>query len=569
MNKNIKRLLALLLALVMVFGMLACGADMQYDDDDDDDDDKKSTEATDPNEEVDASGKVKIKVGLGSNVKVLDFEDNALTKWLEETCGVDIEIVEYAGGTDVATQISATIAARQELPDILWGVEMGEATIYTYGKEGYFANLRPYYEDDQGASKIFWDRITGYLSDYEQECVIQDISDPDTGLIYCVPTVQTSLVNDIDSMAWINTEWLDQVGGKAPTNMEELYDLLVKFKAAGCEFPLYGSQNTSSSAQVVNWIINMFIYYNDDHSWQDYNGDGQLESVYTLDEFREALQFANKLYKEKLLNTDVFTATSDEMKLVTTPVDGKARCGIFLGHLTTHTAFGNETLYQYEALEGWGCATEASISISQECFITETAVNRGITDKCFEILMTMWSWDGSMRVRYGEYGVNWTDADPGAKSDYGLDATYKLLDDPFTQQTAAQWGKVSGTFVHYAEGETAQISENLDRWTATKSAMHVKARLYFDKAAATINPTFLRDPYLKRSFMTTRDEDIISMKAANFNSVVTTYVKDFITGANKKDINSPVHWQEFLNELNKQGYEDVREMYQKYYERNK
>ena len=172
MKKSIKRLLALLLALVMVFGMFACGKDYNYDDDDD----KKSSSKKDKDDDDDgkkdplgSGDRVKIKVGLGSNAKVLDFEDNALTKWLEAECNVDIEIVEYAGGTDVATQISATIAARQELPDILWGVSMGKSTIYAYGEseEGYFANLLPYYQDTEGASKVFWDRIQ-VLSAVEQ-----------------------------------------------------------------------------------------------------------------------------------------------------------------------------------------------------------------------------------------------------------------------------------------------------------------------------------------------------------------------------------------------------------------
>ena len=552
-----KRFLAILLVLVTVFGLCACGK----------------------NETEDASGKIKVKVGLGSNAKVLDFEDNALTKWLEEQCGVDIEIVEYAGGTDVATQISATIAAQQELPDILWGVSIGKDTIFTYGEEGYFANLRPYYEDMEGASKTFWDRITENLSEDEQAAILNTITNPDTGNIFCVPTVETSLVDGVDSMAWINRQWLDKLGLQPPTNVDELYTILKAFKENDCngngdkndEIPLFGSQNTSSPAQVVNWIVNMYIYYNDAHVWQDYNGDGQIESVYTQDKYREALKFVNKLYKEKLLTSMVYTASSGDMKGITTPNSKVALCGIFLGHLTTHTTFGNEVMYQYEALKPWGCATERDISVSQSCHITATAVDRGIDAKCFEILMTMWSWEGSMRVRYGEYGVNWTDADEGAKSDYGLDATYKMLDDPFTQQTAAQWGKASGSFNHYAEGETAQISENLDKWTATKSLMHAKAREYFDWAEKEINPTILggKDPFLKKFNLTSKDEKEIDMKVTNVNNVVNTFIKNFITGDKKMDINNDAHWKQFQDEMMKEGYADIQKMYQKYYEKNK
>lgn len=550
-----KKFLAILLVLATVFSLCACGGNEQ---------------------EQNASGKVKIKVGLGSNAKVLDFEDNALTKWLEETCNVDIEIVEYAGGTDVATQISATISARQELPDVLWGVSIGEDTVFTYGEEGYFANLRPYFEDAEGASKTFWDRIA-VLSDYEQEYIIQKITNPDTGGMYSVPTVETSLVDGVDAMAWINTKWLDKLGLEAPTDINSLYTVLKAFKENDCngngdkadEIPLFGSQQTSSAAQVVNWIINMHMYYNDGHMWQDYDGDGKIEAAYTQDAYREALKFVNKLYKEKLLTSMVFTASSGDMKGITTPNNKTALCGIFLGHLTSNTTFGNEVMFEYEALKPWGCSTERDISCTMSSYITETAVKRGIADKCFEMLMTMWSWDGSMRIRYGEYGVNWTDADPGSKSDYGLDATYKLLDDPFTQQTAAQWGKASGSFNHYAEGETAQIADDLDQWTATKSLMHAKAREYFDWAEENINPKFLKDPFLETFSLTSKDEKAIDMKVTNVNNVKNTYFKNFITGDKSKDINNDKHWKEYLDELKKEGYEDIRAMYQKYYEKQK
>ena len=552
-----KKFLAMLLVLVTVFSLCACG--------------KK----TDANNGVTADGKIKIQVGLGSNAKILDFENNALTNWLEETCGIEIEIVEYAGGTDVATQISATIAARQELPDVLWGVSLGEDTVFKYGKEGYLANLLPYYQDYEGASKTFWTRIQDNLTDYEQEYILQAITDPDSGNIYSVPTVETSLVDGLDSMAWINQKWLDKLGKTAPTNPQELYDILKAFKDNDCngngdpadEIPLFGSQNTSGPAKVVNWLLNMFVYYNDHHLWQDYDGDGKIEDVRTTDAYREGLKFVNKLYKEKLLTTMVYTASSNDMKSITTPNNGTALCGIFLGHLTSHTTFGNKVMYEYVALKPFGCATERDISCNMSSYITETAVNRGITDKCFEMLMTMWSWDGSMRIRYGAKGINWDDPTPGAKSDYGLDATYKMIDDPFTQQNDVMWGKASGSFNHYAEGETAEMSTELDEWTRKKSAMHAEARKMFDEAAQTINPTFIKDPFLEKFNLTTAEEKEIDMKKTNMSNVVSTYTKNFVTSDKKMDINNDAHWKQYLDELKKEGYDDVRAMYQKVYER--
>ena len=550
-----KRVLAMVLALVMLLGLCACGKE--------------------PVQEV--TGKVKISIGMGTSAKIIDLEENALTKWLEEECNVDIEIVEYAGGTDVATQIAATIAAQQDLPDILWGVNIGASTINKYGQEEYFVNLRPYYEDMEGKSKIFWDRMYECLDEYQQDYVIRKMTDPDTGGMYGVPSIETSLVDDLDYMVWINRQWLDKLNLQAPTNTEELYTVLKAFKDNDCngdgdptdEIPLYGSQNTSSPAQVLDWLINMYIYFNDGHLWQDYDGDGKIESVYTQDKYREALKFINKLYEEKLLVSSVYTISSSDMKLATTPNNGKAICGIFAGHLTSHTTFNSEVLYQYECLQSWGAATKGDISFSLDCFITETAANRGIVDKCFELMMKMFTKDGALRIRYGEYGVNWTDADEGALSEYGIPAQYKMLNDPFMQQNSAMWGDIACTLNDYAEGESAQIGDELSKWQATKSRMLATAYEYYLNAVKNNNPKFLKDPFLETFVLNTKEDEEIDMKRTNVNNVINTYVMKFVTGAKGYDIDKDADWQKFLNEMNKEGYEDVRAMYQKCYERQK
>lgn len=558
-ENKVKKILAIVMTLAIVLGLCACGGG-----------------GSGTADKYGEDGKVTISVGLGSSAKIISFEDNALTKWLEEQTGCNLEIVEYAGGTDIATQISTTIAARQELPDVLWGVSLNSATLSTYGKEGYIVDLKDYYADKEGKAKTFWTRMEESLTESQQEYVLSKLTDPDTGGMYGVPTIETSLVDGVDFMLWINREWLDKLGLQAPTNTQELYDVLVAFRdkdpngnGVKDEIPLMGTQKSTGPAQAVNWLVNLFIYFNDAHLWQDYNGDGQLESVYTQDAYREALKFVNKLYKEKLLTTMIYTASSSEMKTITTPSSGTALCGMFCGHLTSHTTFGSEVLYQYENVKTWGCATERDLGFSISCFITETAQKRDIVDECFNLLMTMWSWDGSMRIRYGEFGTNWVMPDEGAKSDYGLDATYKLLDDPFTQQNAVQWGSASGSLNHYAEGETAQVAENLDQWTATKSKMHATARENFDWAAENINPTFLADPWSQSFIMNSQEEESISMQKTNVNAVISSYIKDFVCGTNGMDINDDADWKEFQNKMMEQGYEDVQKMYQTCYERQK
>ena len=544
-----KKLLAILLAIVMVLSLCACGG--------------KGGETSQGGK--DADGKITFTVGIPTNAKVMSLDENALTKWLEEQCNCNIEFVEYAGGTDVSTQISTTVAARQELPDILYGIGLNADAISTYGKDGYFVDLTPYYEDREGASKNFWSRLEEALTEEQLDYVVRTITDGDTEKIYGVPTIETSTIDKRKYQPWINQTWLDKLGLPMPQSVDDLYNTLVAFKeaklAGDSTIALFGSEKSGGSAGVADWIINMFLYYHPDHRWQDYNGDGQLDYVYTQDAYREALKFLNKLYKEELLSNMVYTASSAEMKQITTPAGGEAMCGIFCGHLTIHCTMGNEVMYQYVPMPLWGNAVEGDLSCSLKSFVSTDC---DYPEEAFNVLMTLFSWEGSMRVRYGEYGVNWTDADPGSKSDMGLDAVYKLISDPLTQQNTAHWGTIASCFNHYAEGETAQIAENMDEWTMKKSAMHAESRRIFDEAA---KHNTIQDP-CPTLIYTTEEKEQSEMIRTNLSSYTGKQEMAFITGiGDNADINNDAHWQAFQDEMAKMGLADYQKLVQTAYDR--
>ena len=150
-----KRKLALLMAVVMAFSLFAgCSSNNGGNTTGGDEQANNNQSGTD------MSQNVKLSIGIPTNAMVLDHDNNALTKWIEEECNVELTFVEYSGGTDVATQISTTIAARQDLPDILFGISLSDSVITRYGKDGYLRDLTEYYADKEGLAKTFWDRVT-------------------------------------------------------------------------------------------------------------------------------------------------------------------------------------------------------------------------------------------------------------------------------------------------------------------------------------------------------------------------------------------------------------------------
>ncbi|MBO5316989.1 MAG: extracellular solute-binding protein [Oscillospiraceae bacterium] len=512
---------------------------------------------------------VKLTIGLPTNARILSWDDNALTAWLEEKTGYELEFQPYSGGTDIATQISTAVAAQEELPDILMQISLSDSVINTYGRNEYFVDLSEYYADREDASKTFWERFEANLSEADRDNILRQMEDPETGAIYSVPTLETSLLGIMDYQMWINVEWLDKVGKEKPTNNEELLDVLRAFKTQdpngngkNDEIPLFGAQEGGLGADVINWLVNLFVYFNDRKNF-NLDENGKLTAPFTSNEYREALKFINSLIKEGLMPDSVFSTTSPDMAKITTPASGPAICGIFAGHLTLHAALNNEILYQYEPLQTWGNAVYNDNTNKRNNFITSDCDN---VDEAFNLMMTMWSEECSYRIRYGEYGVNWDEADEGAVSDLGLPCTFKIIRDPLMEQNTCMWfGGVACTLVVYSEGETAQLVEESSPWMKYKSEVHAESRRLFDEAAAKNNPPA---DQICPVIVFTEDEKLEDDDYQAYSECCSYYKTsrtDFCKGT--MDPNSDADWNAYLAKLDSLGLKGALDLAQFAYER--
>ena len=549
-----KKLIAMMLALVMALSLcVACGGN-------------GGAAAGNQGGSGDDEGVVKLTVGLPTKATVLSYEENALTYWLEEQCNVDLSFIPYSGGTDIGTQISTTVAAQQELPDILFGIGLGDEVYRGYGRDGYFIDLTPYYEQKDGASKTFWTRLEENFTEAEIDEVLRKITDPDTGKIFGVPTMDTTMIDVMDYQMWINQTWLDYLKLDMPTDIDSLYKVLKAFKTGdpnqngkADEIPLYGGQEAGLGADVVNWLVNNFLYFNDRKNFS-IDEDGQVYAPFITDEYREALKFINKLIDEGLMLDSVFNTKMSEMPMITTPASGTAIVGCFAGHLTIHADYNNEIMLQYKSMPIWSNAVFNDHNCKVNCFITSDCDN---PDKAFEVMMTLWSEEGSRRVRYGEYGVNWTDPDEGAVSDLGLPATYKLLKDPLMQQNTCLWSGASCTLCVWAELEDAQVVRELSPGEAEKQRMHAESYANFKAAADKYNPKAeLICPTLVYTEEEKEDTQAQRTACADYYKKTRT---DFCTG--DLDPNSDADWKKYVDTLWDLGLQDWLDVAQVAYDR--
>lgn len=545
-----KKIISLALALIVTLSLCAaCGGN----------------EGT-SNSKTNVKGKVELSIGLPSSATVLSYDDNALTNWVEQQTGYELRFIPFSGGTDVGTQISTTVAARQELPDILYDISLGEEVYRGYGKDGYFLDLTKYFDDREGASKTFWTRFEATFTPEEQEDILRKMKDPDTGAIYAIPTLETSLIDIMDYQIWINTEWLDYLKLDMPTDIDSLYNVLVAFRDGDPnqngkkdEIPLYGGQEAGLGADIVNWLVNMHLYFNDRKHFM-VDDDGQLYAPFITEDYREAMKFLNKLMDEKLMLDAVFNARHAELKMVNTPNSGVPIVGIFAGHLTLHANCDNPVLEQYQPLPLWSNAVYNDNNCFMTTFITKDCEN---PDAAFELAMTLYTEDGSRRLRYGEYGVNWTDADEGAVSSLGMPAEYKLIRDPMLEQNTCLWSSASCSLNVYSEGETAQLTENQTAGEALRAKMHAQSRKNYDAAAQKYNPDA---KYICPTLVyTTEETEEVEVSKTAVYDYFTKSRTDFALG--NLDPYSDADWNTYVSTIWDLGLQDWLDIAQVAYDR--
>lgn len=548
-----KKLFALLLCLAMVVSMFAaCGGDKKTD--------NNATEATKTAESKDPS-EVTLTIGLPKSAMVTDYYDNTYTKWLEEKTGYNLEFQFFAASaTDYKSQLSTMVAGGIELPDILYGLNLGESVYERYGRDGILVDLRPLF-DDKEKSAMWWERFNLLPEDYRQDNWRKMLSNDGSGKIYGFPEIQESLIDIMDAQVYINQEWLDNLNLPMPNSPETLYETLKAFKEQDAngngdpndEIPLVGT-NANLSGDTMSWLINMFIYC-DTLAYFNVDENGQLYLPHTQDAYREALKYIRKLYSEGLMSPMTLTANSKDLTQMVCPDEGNDQlAGVICGHITTCFTQGHEGLLSYEAMPLWGNAIINPDQNSRTTFITKDCEERGNLDYAWNMLMWGSTQESAIVQRYGEEGKHWDWATPGSKSVIGEDreAEIRLYQDTWGSMGNENWRNVEATILMNAEGEGNQsVPEeetpvNLHKYKLFNNMLdsYYYQQDNFNPPDEQICPLLVWSQELIDEVPYERDD---------CKSYIAKARTDFITGA--KDITSDADWQEYLDQLNTLGLE--------------
>lgn len=588
MKHNFTRLMALVLALVMVLSMAACGGEKTVET-------TKATTAQEVSSETAAPASddfdprdytegVTLTIAVPSKVNIVDYETALSTQMIEEELGVNLEFEVYALDT-YGDKLNVMIQGGDKLPDMIWGPDIKWFTNNGYNsawiEAGAILDLTEYY-NDRNFSKHYWEE-----AETEGVDILAGIRDAD-GHVWSVPKYCPG-TNDATAMrGWINTEYAAALGyDELPTTTEGFYELCKAFYEAG---DMNGNGKDDEILFVGgegNWkwfktMMSAYVY-----AWDDAMltvTDGKVDFSYATEEWKEGLKYIKQFFDDGMLDASIYTMDKTTASALQNDVDC---CMLAEFYYQPYVAGDGENLATFErrlkydyitCLEGpnGGTGSYYADPIAYPGgYITTDCEN---PDAAFLVMDYMLSEKVSLTNRYGEEGVDWDfyeNADD-SKFDNGASKTDFVAENGtgeprFVYYSSSYWGNnpqnkgymlVGPILLHSGtNGYGVQVGGGGSDEAVARGKFY--ARVYQEAI-----PAMLEDiPQERIITLPLSAEENSSISEAS--SVITKYWQEaaanFTTGV--WDIDT--QWDSYLAELEKIGMSDLLEVYQTSYDRTK
>ena len=226
------------------------------------------------------------------------WEDMRLCKDLEEKTNICFEF-RTPPSTNYEEMKNIAFAG-DDLPDIFLSGYLSASDEINNGLNGNLIPLEGLIDKYAPNIKEMFEKNPGLKA---------SITTPD-GHIYSLPEFNDGGGDNL--VMWINYKWLDKLGiTEVPTNTDELYDLLVRFRD---EDP----NGNGEKDEVPMTAINMFATREIAISWFGNTTasfeikDGKVIYSPITENYRDYLTYMNKLYSEKLLDNEIYSQTNQQ-----------------------------------------------------------------------------------------------------------------------------------------------------------------------------------------------------------------------------------------------------------------
>lgn len=542
-----KKILAFALAAIMLMSlMVGCGGEKE------------------PEYVEEPEGHITLTVGVPQTSTISSYTDNDFTKWIEEQLDVTLEFVYYNGGEEGCQQFSLDCAAGKDIPDVIWGFHnMSNYTLGDLGEDGFVLDLKPYLETDfpnfQAALKNVPER--------DRKLALDKGVNPDDGGYYGMPLIALEHVDNLASMVFINQAWLDKVGKEIPTTTDELYDVLVAFRDGDCngngkkdEIPMVAG--SASGTGLAAWVMNAFMYW-DPSNIYNVDENGKIYSPIVTDEFRQGLQFMNKLYEEGLFSELSFSGASHtDFVAMNTPADNIAKAGIIYGHPSIYTDANSTILDQYTAMTSLADATgKGGYTVFNENvvrWISWVTTSCDTPKRAMAFLDLMYTDEAMTRMRMGEKGVFWDYGEEGVNIK-GEKTSIHVYDESAFFTGNSTWG-INGNCIMNDANYTG-VFEYVGDGSRNDEVSRLMKELWENVCLTRKSPKYTAEGLIYTSEDFDRRQELMGRYYSNYSEPITL----FITG--KLDINDDAAWQNYVDTLEKLGRAELEEIAQRAYDR--
>ncbi|MFC5465693.1 ABC transporter substrate-binding protein [Lederbergia graminis] len=260
-------------------------------------DDYELSDITFPLEE-----KVSLKIMTSSSPLAPDDpNDKLIFQRLEEKTGVHIEWQNFVGDTFGERRNLAM--ATGEMPDAIMNAGFSDYELLKYAEDEAIIPLNDLIED-------YMPNLKKVLEEAPQYKAMMTAPD---GNIYSFPWIEElgegkESIHSVDNFPWINVEWLEKLGLDMPTTTEELKEVLIAFR----------DKDPAGDGQTIpmSFIINdggqdpgfLFGSFGLGDNWDRtiVTNDGEVKLTAAEEGYKEAIKFMNELYNEKLIDIEAF-----------------------------------------------------------------------------------------------------------------------------------------------------------------------------------------------------------------------------------------------------------------------
>ena len=498
---------------------------------------------------------VTLNIGIPQNANVSDYYENAFTKYLEENANVKLEFTLLSGtDSEAKQQLALMCSANEKLPDIVLGVAFDHYIINQYGEDGYFIDLTGYIEKYAPNYKKQLENLDKETKEY----VVEKSKNLKDGAFYGMPRVLCDAFDDMQSLTYINKNWLDKLGLQVPTTTEELKTVLQAFKTQDPngngeidEIPMIGG------AGIIDYLINGYIRYEQ----ITYNvTDGKVWDPIKTDEFREGVIYANELVAAGLYSKLSFSITStSEYKALISPVGNPSKVGVFTGNHSLMTNPTTDAKAEFTALPALKDATgKGGYTIVNDPDISWTAC---ITKDCeypaaaMKFIDLFYTDETISRQRFGEKDIDWTYNE--GDNACGTKSYVNVVNGEAFFSGSSTWGRnMCGIMTqwNYLDVPAAATNKN-----SVESQRLVAEQWAFAQEGKRPEERATRLTY------TTEEYAVREEKASSVMDYINEQITLFVTS--EKNPKDDAAWNEFIKTMDELGRAELMKICQKAYDR--